>query len=73
MSLLHLLGLILLLCFVAPAFAQSGPPLLLRSPTISRNEIAFVYAGDLWIVNRDGGDARRLTTGTGIEIARLFT
>lgn len=46
---------------------QSGGVSLFRQPTISKTEIAFCYAGDLWTVPRSGGDARRLTTGIGVE------
>src|SRR2546427_12533565 len=39
--------------------------LLLRSPTVSATNVAFVYAGDLWVAPRaqggGGGEARRLT------------
>ena len=55
------------------ARAQGGGPLLLRFPTISRTQIVFNYAGDLWSVSRDGGDARRLTTGTGVETYPSFS
>jgi tricorn protease len=41
--------------------AQSHPPLLLRDPAVSRTQIAFRYAGNIWIANRDGGNPRRLT------------
>ncbi len=47
--------------------------LVLRDPTISQTQIAFEYAGDLWIVGRDGGDARRLTTGAGREFKPHFS
>ncbi|MEO8449222.1 MAG: PDZ domain-containing protein [Gemmatimonadota bacterium] len=40
---------------------------LLRQPTISQTQVAFVYASDLWIVGRDGGEARRLTSFDGVE------
>ena len=40
---------------------------LLRQPTISEKHIVFVYADDLWIVDREGGDARRLTSHEGTE------
>jgi tricorn protease len=40
---------------------------LLRQPTLSSEHIAFVYANDLWIVSRDGGEARRLTSNAGEE------
>jgi tricorn protease len=54
-------------------FAQTEKPLLLQKPTLSRTQIAFSYAGDLWIVNREGGEARRLTTGSGVETDPIFS
>jgi tricorn protease len=33
---------------------------------VSKTQIAFAYGGDIWIVDRSGGDARRLVTGTGL-------
>ncbi|HET9362492.1 MAG TPA: hypothetical protein VFO58_22220, partial [Vicinamibacterales bacterium] len=53
--------------------AQSNPPLLLQRPTLSRTHIAFVFAGDLWTVPREGGDARRLTTGVGVESNPVYS
>ena len=53
--------------------AASDGPLLLRKPAVSRTQIAFTYAGDLWVVSRDGGEARRLTTGVGIETDPMFS
>ena len=53
--------------------AQPDPPLLLRFPTVSKTQIVFNYAGDLWIVARDGGDAHRLTSGVGIEALPYFS
>ncbi|WP_462253294.1 S41 family peptidase [Ekhidna sp.] len=41
--------------------------MLLRQPTVSQNQIVFVHANDLWVVDRAGGDARRLTTSVGAE------
>lgn len=61
-----------LLLLAAPAFAQA-PHLLLRAPTLSRTQIVFSYAGDLWSVPREGGDARRLTTGPGEESGPIFS
>src|SRR5688572_290576 len=40
---------------------------LLRHPTVSATQVAFAYAGDIWIAPRDGGDAIRLTTSVGLE------
>ena len=41
---------------------------LLRFPDINNNLIAFVYAGDIWTVNSNGGEARRLTSHEGLEL-----
>ena len=50
------------------AGAQSAPPpLLLRQPALSATEICFSFAGDLWLVPRAGGTARRLTSSPDIE------
>lgn len=38
---------------------------LLRSPTVSATDIAFMYANNVWIVPRAGGLARRLTSFQG--------
>ena len=62
-----------LLGFVTVASAQSKPHLLLRNPALSSTQIAFEYADDLWIVGRDGGEARRLTNGVGREFGPHFS
>jgi tricorn protease len=54
------------------ALAQQRRVLLLRSPSISETQIVFSYAGSLWVTGRDGGDARRLTTG-GHESDPIFS
>jgi tricorn protease len=55
------------------ALVAADAPLLLQKPTLSAKEIAFVYAGDLWIVGREGGAARRLTSGAGVETNPHFS
>ena len=52
----------------ALAAQSSNQYALLRKPTVSKTQIAFSYGGDLWIVDRTGGEARRLTSDVGIEI-----
>jgi tricorn protease len=56
-------------------FLQAHPQgtMLLRQPTISNTHIAFVYANDLWIVGKDGGDAKRLTSNEGQESLPHFS
>jgi tricorn protease len=53
--------------------ADSLTPLLLQKPTLSRTHIAFVYAGDLWTVPREGGAAQRLTSGPGVETNPVYS
>ncbi|HZS47915.1 MAG TPA: PDZ domain-containing protein [Blastocatellia bacterium] len=67
--------LILALLFVMSGlcFGQSAPPLLMRNPTLSRTQIVFSYAGDLWSVSREGGEAHRLTNGVGNENNPIFS
>src|SRR5882724_11817321 len=48
-------------------------PHLFQSPALSRELIAFGYAGDLWTVSREGGRAVRLTNGVGLESAPVFS
>src|SRR3984957_2515754 len=45
--------------------AAGGSTRLLRMPTVSATQIAFAYADNLWIVDRAGGAARRLTSFAG--------
>ena len=54
-------------------YADGNSPLLLQKPSLSKAQIAFVYAGDLWTVPREGGDARRLTSGAGVETNPVFS
>jgi tricorn protease len=53
--------------------ARAELPLLLREPSVSRSHVVFSFAGDLWLVGREGGDARRLTAGVGPERRPLFS
>ncbi len=46
---------------------------LLRFPTISQNEVAFVYAGNIYEVSTQGGVARRLTSDPGLELFPKFS
>ena len=65
-----------LACFSTFSFAADPgpkPPHLFQSPALSRQAIAFGYAGDLWTVPREGGHAVRLTNGVGLESAPIFS
>jgi hypothetical protein len=69
---LFLLSL-LFLAFACLSFGDAKTPLLLQTPTITKNQIAFVYGGDIWIVGREGGEARRLVTGRDLESGPIFS
>ncbi|MGE0816574.1 MAG: protease, partial [Vicinamibacterales bacterium] len=43
----------------------AGATRMLRMPTVSASHIAFAYAGNIWIVPRAGGMARRVTSFQG--------
>ena len=46
---------------------------LMRSPAISASKIAFIYAEDLWIANKDGSNPKRLTIDEGREFNPVFS
>lgn len=46
---------------------------MLQRPAISKDQIVFTYAGDLWRVPRSGGDAVRLTNAPGLETGAIFS
>ncbi len=39
----------------------------MHQPAISQDKIAFIYANDLWVANRDGSNPVRLTIDEGVE------
>ena len=49
------------------------PTLMLRQPAVSKAHLAFVYAGDLWLADRNGGNARQLTSHAAAEFAPRFS
>src|SRR5579872_1313481 len=53
--------------------AETNPYMLLQKPALSHTQIVFSYAGDLWSVPREGGDATRLTTAPGLETGPVFS
>jgi tricorn protease len=63
----------LLVLLVLAGAAHADAPLLLQRPAVSGKQVAFCYAGDLWVVGRAGGDARRLTAGVGLESYPVFS
>ena len=46
---------------------------MFRQPSVSKDQIAFVYAGDIWLVPKKGGAAVRLTSSPGEESFPRFS
>ncbi|MFU8878184.1 MAG: S41 family peptidase, partial [Wenzhouxiangellaceae bacterium] len=63
----------LMLSMFLSAAAQDEPTRLLRQPALSADHLAFVYAGDLWVAERDGSSPRRLTTSPAEENTPIFS
>jgi len=55
-----LLSRFLLLLFCAMPLCAQIDARMLREPDVSATQIAFVYAGDIWVVPKTGGIAQRL-------------
>ncbi|HEY6404057.1 MAG TPA: hypothetical protein VI479_21730 [Blastocatellia bacterium] len=66
-----LLVLLIVSCNISEA--QTRVPRPYGSASVSRSEIAFTFAGDIWIVARSGGDARRLTSSPDGKFNPVFS
>src|SRR5437899_9351363 len=73
MNIRRLILFALVLCLSISGIATAQGTRLLRHPTVSRDSVAFEYAGDLWTVSRTGGQARRLTSTPGVENDPYFS
>ena len=62
----RIIGLLTALAVCATAFGQEEARLL-RFPATNGTDIVFSYAGDLWTVPVQGGEAKRLTSHIGFE------
>lgn len=67
-------------CYFNVSFAEeddsinhSPDALMLRFPDVSKSEIVFVYSGDVWIVSKEGGVARKLSSPKGRESFPKFS
>ena len=71
----HLFFLAATALLISPQLRAQAPPetLLLREPALSRDRLAFSYAGDIWVAGRDGSNPQRLTVGPGVETSPHFS
>ncbi|PVD52533.1 peptidase S41 [Terrimonas sp.] len=58
--------------YVSNANAQTDAGLF-RFPDVSKTQIVFSYANDLWVASKDGGNAVRLSSPAGVEIYPKFS
>jgi tricorn protease len=66
--------IVFLVTLVFPAVAEDAlDARLMRMPTVSEKQIAFVYAGDIWIAPKEGGTAIRLSSPSGEELFPRFS
>lgn len=68
-----MLGVLGLGCGLQARAADDAGTLLLRQPAVSKNHLAFVYGGDIWVSDRDGGRPERITTNPAPEFAPHFS
>src|SRR6266576_772225 len=68
----NVIAVVALLAAVAPASAQVDARMF-RQPAVSADKIAFVYAGDIWLVPKTGGTAIRLSSPPGEETFPRFS
>ncbi len=52
---------------------HTGETLMLKEPALSETHIAFIYADDLWVSQRDGSSPRQITTDDGVESQPVFS
>ncbi len=65
--------LAIILSSVSIGAAAQGGTRLLRQPDLSATHVVFTYGADAWIVDRAGGDARRLTATPAVESNPRFS
>jgi tricorn protease len=68
----RLVRAVLFALLLSPAAAFAAPLLLLH-PSLSRDQIAFRHADDIWIVSRNGGEAERLTSTASVVEGPFFS
>src|SRR5690606_29648045 len=69
-----LAGFCLVVTLAGPAFAVDVTDTrLLQQPALSARQIAFIYAGDLFVCDIDGRNVRRLTSDAGVERTPVFS
>jgi tricorn protease len=71
--LFQLLAFFLLYQSTAADAADNSGTRLLRQPSVSKDHLAFVFGGDIWISDRDGNRPVRITAHPAAEFAPHFS
>ncbi len=58
--------------FLIPLIAQTSSGLY-RYPDVSKTQIVFTYANDLWVMPKGGGEAEKLSSPLGVESFPRFS
>ncbi len=70
-------SIVILALFALSGFASlAGAQIdarMLQHPDVSKTQIVFSYAGDLWVAPREGGTAHKLSSPTGQELFPHFS
>jgi len=65
---------LLLVCSMLPSLLSAQiDARMLQHPDVSQTQIVFSYAGDLWVVAKEGGTAHRLSSPRGQELFPRFS
>ena len=70
---LTLLVACLSISIAAVAQQSADRPLLIGRTSVNQSHIAFTYAGKIWLVERSGGTAKRLTNTPNEETSPVFS
>jgi len=65
-------GLVLVSLTISSASAQVSARMF-RMPDVSKTHIVFAYGGDIWIVDKNGGTASKLSSPSGSEAFPRFS
>lgn len=65
-------GLLLNVIFIGPLIAQVNNGVF-RFPDVSKTQIVFSYANDIWIIPKEGGAASKLSSPAGVEVFPKFS
>jgi tricorn protease len=69
----HLLPLLVTALALATGDTLAIDARLMRYPDVSESQVAFVYAGDIWVAPKNGGEAVRLSSPRGEEMLPKFS